>query len=296
MKKLTTITLLALAIFMASCDNNGTEFNNEKFTIQQINKVTNIDSGSTSTYSAEYTYDIDYVEGTLNITASNVRFNPTMHAISFDMKNIQFTYSDNGINFNSTNIIPEMRNEETTQYTIASLSGRIITKDTPTDNVVLMEMNLNNNYAIIAYPSPMQFEHNCSTSITEKSTDSYPYVNEATSYKVVTNIDNGTATIFINKAQFATSMPAMNMVFNGITLTPTDNGFTLNADNLIPYLVDDTGATTPKENFPISELKGEIINGTLKLKFICSINAQNSSVAGISYDVTGHGNLFPNAD
>ena len=46
MKHLKFLAFIALAIFMASCDDENTEKFNEKFTLKQSNKVTNLSKGS----------------------------------------------------------------------------------------------------------------------------------------------------------------------------------------------------------------------------------------------------------
>ena len=90
MKHLKFLAFIALAIFMASCDDENTEKFNEKFTLKQSNKVTNLSKGSSSVYAAEYTYDIDYVDGTMDITASGVKFSPFMPAITFVINDVEF--------------------------------------------------------------------------------------------------------------------------------------------------------------------------------------------------------------
>lgn len=84
----------------------------------------------------------------------------------------------------------------------------------------------------------------------------------------------------------------MNMLFKDVAITATENGFTLSNDSLTPFIIGDTGAKTPMPNYPITELQGTIADDVLQLKFVCSINAQGSSVAGISYKVSANSCLF----
>ena len=138
MKHLKFLAFIALAIFMASCDDENTEKFNEKFTLKQSNKVTNLSKGSSSVYAAEYTYDIDYVDGTMDITASGVKFSPFMPAITFVINDVEFTYSDKGININASSIVPEVNGEAMAQYTFTKITGQITTKEEPTENVAFV--------------------------------------------------------------------------------------------------------------------------------------------------------------
>lgn len=292
MKHLKFLAFIALAIFMASCDDENTEKFNEKFTLKQSNKVTNLSKGSSSVYAAEYTYDIDYVDGTMDITASGVKFSPFMPAITFVINDVEFTYSDKGININASSIVPEVNGEAMAQYTFTKITGQITTKEEPTENVAFVEFILNNQYSIVAYPTPLIFDQESQVIVEQSSNDSYKYVNEETTCKIIVNEETSTADIYVNKAQFAIKMPAMNMLFKDVAITATENGFTLSNDSLTPFIIGDTGAETPMPNYPITELQGTINDDVLQLKFVCSINAQGSSVAGISYKVSANSCLF----
>ena len=173
MKHLKFLAFIALAIFMASCDDENTEKFNEKFTLKQSNKVTNLSKGSSSVYAAEYTYDIDYVDGTMDITASGVKFSPFMPAITFVINDVEFTYSDKGININASSIVPEVNGEAMAQYTFTKITGQITTKEEPTENVAFVEFILNNQYSIVAYPAPLVFDQESQVIVEQSSNASY---------------------------------------------------------------------------------------------------------------------------
>lgn len=296
MKKLSLILFLALSFCMISCESETTEKFEEKFTLKQTNKVTSSRNSASYMFSGEYTYDIDYVKGKMNITATDVRFSPLMPIkISFNLIDIKFTYSDNGISFSATNVIPEMDGTALEQYTISKLSGRIITKELSTENIAFMQMELAGS-EVTAYPSPMTFDNNCSTIVIKGSDDTHPYSQNESTYTIKLNEDEGTADIFINKAQFNNNMPAMNMAFRNINIEATQEGFILKKDSLTPSIVGSTGEETPNPSFPITNVDGTINGDKLELSFNCTINSATNSQEGTTFLVSAFGNILPNAN
>ncbi len=296
MKYLSSLLILAMSLCLFSCNDDETE-NKESFTIKQTNKVSSVDT--TTIYSAEYRYDINYTSGTMNITASNVRFAPRMPAITFTMNDIPFTYTSNGINLSANNIVPVAQGYENTEmgYVITNLSGRIVTSTATSGISVIITYIINyenvdngetETYSVTADPAPMVFDQNSETAITGGR---LPYSSTSSIYSVKLDETSNTAVLYIYNAQFAEKMPAMNMVFRGITVVPTSLGYELSCDSLIPAIVGET-SETPAPNYEISDVSATIENDTIKLSFVCTITDENNSALG-SYNVTANASMFP---
>ncbi len=297
MKYLSSLLILAMSLCLFSCNDDETE-NKESFTIKQTNKVSSVDT--TTIYSAEYRYDINYTSGTMNIIASNVRFAPRMPAITFTMNNIPFTYTSNGINLSANNIVPVVQGFENTEmgYVITNLSGRIVTSTATSGISVIITYIINyenvyngetETYSVTAYPAPMVFDQNSETAITGGR---LPYSTTFSVYSVKLDETSNTAALYIYNAKFDEKMPVgMNIVFRGITAVPTSLGYELSCDSLIPAIVGET-SETPAPNYEISDVSATIENDTIKLSFVCTITDENNSALG-SYNVTANASMFP---
>ena len=294
MKLLSPIILsLFLALFLISCEGENTEKFNEKFTLKQTNKITDSNNLASYIFSGEYIYDIDYVKSKMNITAKNVRFNPnTQISATFDLKNIKFTYSDNGINFSATDIIPEMEGDKMEQYSISKLSGRIITKELSTENIPLLKMELMGS-VITAYPAPMTFDNNCSTIVIKGTDDTHPYVQNKSSFQIKINEEKSTADIYIYNARFNNDMTEMNMIFKNIEIKSTKDGFSFQKDSLTPNIIDYSEVQTPIDNYLITNVDGIINGDKLELSFNCTINSQSNSQEESTFLVSAFGNILP---
>lgn len=286
MKYLSTLLILTMSIFMVACGDDDTK-NIQSFTISQTNKVTS--ASSTSIYSAEYRYEIDYTSGKMNITAGNVRFSPMMPAITFTIKDIPFTYTVNGINLSATNVTPEVTGYDSTdiKYVITSISGRIVNSSVSTGITSVLTYTINDKYTVVAYPSPMLFEFNSETAVT----GGLPFSSTDVYYAVKLDETTNTAALYIYGAKFAEAMQATNMVFRGINVEATTTGYNLSCEELIPSLLKDNATPAPMENYPISNVTATVIDDKMNLEFICT-RIENDNIIG-TYTVSANASILP---
>lgn len=91
------------------------------------------------------------------------------------------------------------------------------------------------------------------------------YVNTESTYVIDLSDDMKTATLTINNAKFAERMPPLTMQFKGISVEPTENGYVLSSEELIPEI-----ANTPYPGYLITGLSGNITGTDGFLNFICA--------------------------
>lgn len=293
MKHLSLFSLLAMSALMISCDNGD---NDKMEVIANFNQFYTVTSSSSNSHcaNATFTYEIDYTDGTIDIIANNVSFSSRMPAITMEIDDIPFkytnseAYSSSGISFSATNIVPEVGGQEMRDYTITSINGEIGYIESAQANTAMLTMVVNNQYTIAVQPATPVFEYYNSSVVSSSTT----YTNSNAIFQLVYDPTNKLVDIYIHNAQFASAMPAMNMVFKAIPFESAVYGVDFSIDELTPYLVGSTGATTPAPNYVISNLSGRVVSGKLDFDFTCTITAQNNSATGASYNVTNAASLF----
>lgn len=81
-----------------------------------------------------------------------------------------------------------------------------------------------------------------------------PFVSEATTYSIGINPDGKSACITVSNAAFAAGMPSLGeMVFDGLKLTVTADGYTCEAETLTPSI-----AGVPYPRYQISDLQAKV--------------------------------------
>lgn len=293
MKYLSILLALSIAIFATSCDNsNDGEFTSTS-SVNQIYTVTST-NGSTLTFpTCNVMYEADYVAGKMDITLNNVKFSPRMPEITMKIKDVPFTNSENGIKISATNIIPEVAESPVPEYTISSLSGRIVTSDFTGGSKSKISLALENGTTITFYPSPLIFEYESSTKVNHHSSNTEDqYSSDKMCYVLEFSSTAETANLFIYDAKFAEGMPAMTLAFKNLPFTASNTGFTMSAENLTPSIVGKTGSETPAPNYMISGLNIKVDGNRLSTDFTCTITDKDNSAIG-SYFVLANAEMYP---
>lgn len=294
MKQLSSILLLALSALMISCSNSDSD-NME--VIANFNQFYTVTSNSANSHcaNATFTYEIDYTDGTIDIIANNVSFNSRMPSITMEINGIPFKnvvanspYSASGISFNATNIVPVVSGQAMPEYTITSINGEIGYIPSTQANAAMLTMVVNNQFTIAVQPATPVFEHYSSSVVSGKTS----FINNNAIFQLSYDTTKKLVDLYIYNAKFAAPMPAMNMAFKAIPFEATANGANFSIDELTPYIVGSTGATTPAPNYIISNLSGKVVNGKLDFDFTCTITAQGNSATGATYKVSNTAALF----
>ena len=287
MKKVFYLIALVFAVFTTSCTNEDDNNFNEKLVLQHIYSVTS-KNGATTTYEPTYfTYELNYNNGTAEITLKDVKFSPMMPNITMDLKNVPFTSSMTGVKINATDLIPEVGGTPMNDYTITSFACRIAHSSVTNISTSMVSFVVNNAFTINAYPNPSTFEHDSNTHVVDlvssSTTTDFDY--NKTKYAIVLNQETNLADIYLYNVKYADGMPAMNMIFKSVSFTSTASGFDFICEELIPCL--NNSEQTPVDSYPIKNLTASVSGGKLSIDFLC-----NNTIANRLYSVKSTAYMF----
>lgn len=291
MKNLFSLFTLAILLLLTSCGNDEVK-STRSFTSNMVNTVVST-GGAVQAFDGQYMFEIDNVKNTMDITAKSVKFSPNMPAVTFVLKNVPFTLDNKGYNLNAQNIVPEVDGTAMAQYTITQLTGRMFPQTTVDQTTfadqVSLSYTLTSGTKINAATQSMSFLFNTTTTVNMGPTS---YTNQTSLYTLNINASSSKASLIIVGAKFADKMPAMNMAFTDMTLTPTATGFKVEKASLVPNILGNDGSLTPFPSYTITNLVATVVNNKLTLTFTCTITATGSTVAG-SFNVSASATLFP---
>ncbi len=291
MKNLFSLFTLAILLLLTSCGNDEVK-STRSFTSNMVNTVVST-GGAVQAFDGQYMFEIDNVKNTMDITAKGVKFSPNMPAVTFVLKNVPFTLDNKGYNLNAQNIVPEVDGTAMAQYTITQLTGRMFPQTTVDQTTfadqVSLSYTLTSGTKINAATQSMSFLFNTTTTVNMGPTS---YTNQTSLYTLNINASSSKASLIIVGAKFADKMPAMNMAFTDMTLTPTATGFKVEKASLVPNILGNDGSLTPFPSYTITNLVATVVNNKLTLTFTCTITATGSTVAG-SFNVSASATLFP---
>lgn len=291
MKKFFYLIVLTIAVFATSCESHEDDNKfSEKIGLNQLYSVT-MGNKTTLYKPVMFTYELNYNEGTADITINGVQFSPMMPAITMEIEDIRFTKTISGIKLNATNIVPEVDDKPIPEYTISSLNCRIASSQILNFSIAELSFVVNNSITVNVSSPTLTFEHESQTDVikvlSSNSNDDFHFNNA--SYAIYLNPDNNLANIYIYNMKFAEKMPAMNMIFPNVPYTATSSGFELKCDELIPTL--NNAEKTPVDTYPIHAFNAKIANGLLTVSFACT-KVGNEAMVNRSFFVNSEAYMF----
>lgn len=293
MKQLSILLAMCMVIFATSC-NDDEEKLETYISFYQNYTVTDTEGNANIFPETIFYYEIDLIEGEVDITLNNVKFSPKMSdEITMEINDIRISASNSGgYKFKGSNIVPEVNDEDVPAYTITSISGEIFPLNNANGFGCSLTFVVNNQYTVNAYSSPMLFERNSSTIVQQTIYSDNIFAFDNAYFVVSIDEVKSTAQIQLYNIKFAEKMHmALNLSFNDIPVTVTSNGIELSCESFIPAM--NNKEQTPMNNYPITNLKGVISKDCLQLDFNCTITAEGSSVEGQSYMVKNTAHLIP---
>lgn len=287
MKKVFYLIALVFAVFTTSCSSEDDNNFKEKLVLQHIYSVTS-KNGVTTTYEPTYfTYELNYNNGTADITLKDVKFSPMMPNITMVLKNVPFTSSMTYVKINAIDLIPEVDGTPMNDYTITSFACRIARSSVTNISTSMVSFVVNNAFTINAYPNPSTFEYDSNTHVVDlvssNTTTDFDY--NKTKYAIVLNQETSLADIYLYNVKFADGMPAMNMIFKSVSFTSTASGFDFTCEELIPCL--NNSEQTPVNSYPIKNLTASVSGGKLSINFLC-----DNTIANRLYSVKSTAYMF----
>lgn len=283
---------IALAMTATSCiGSSDNPSQTQTVTGKGYNHVYTAETGESFLTPASYalTMDLTNMVGTLQFAAA---YEQGGSAVTLMVENLPLSYNSTtgAISFSVAEATPSESAGMGSLYKITNLKGSLIayTTDGTTATTVLQVSytvaGQHNVYTVIQSSSetnPCNLYTNCSTTTSGAAT---PFTTTVTTFNV-SFASASSANITINNAQFAKQMPQMTMTLEGLELTPTQLGYTVKAESVIPKI-----SGVPFPDYKISNFRADVTgSGTImNLSFNCT-------VADVQYTTTAYCKLLPDA-
>lgn len=279
MKRFALITAaVAACLTMTSCldddDNKSTNTQTRSYA-NCFNTVYDSTTGDvTVTTQPKYTLTITTStngHNTLRLEMTNIRLSDEIANTTFILPELPMTVTGTAAPYaeatdvRPTNISPGQGINFSKIY--VSVLDRYIRNETTTGNqfypVYTINFVVNNRYTVTAYPTEIYYFGETKSTA---DADGSVYTTRSPRYAMIIDPAKKTARIDITGAQFVGAMPAMNMTFPDVAMTPGISDLTLAADALTPTI-----AGTPYPTFPITDLTATVSprNGSATLAFDC---------------------------
>lgn len=268
-RKLNVIIMsFAMALSFSACDSDSDyESKSTQNFSDCFHHVYNTETGEAAIFdSPRYTIEFDYASGKANVEVKNVKFAEGMPAINMTLADLTWTWSSTtGFkSISATDVVPVVNGKVMPDYIISSFKFDILDRYMGVNYlpVVRITFAINEKYVVTAVQKQICY-YGKTNVLTAGSPTAF---NTESPYYLAEISEDLTADLKIYDAQFATSMPPMNMVFGDIPVIVNPSvGYVLTADSLIPEIGD-----TPYPDYEITALSGNANFMTgLSLTFRC---------------------------
>ena len=265
-----------VALFaMMSCENDGPIVKSVVEYYNCFNLVENVRANTSATFdSPHYIITQDHVKDEASVLMKNVKFAERMPAIDMLIKDLKYgTDKETGaLLITGSEIVPVVDGKPYEDFMVTTFRCEI--RDYGLAYLPDMSFTVNNVFRVTVIPT-LTYYYGTTTVVNNANKSTYETTDPI--YKVVSDPKNMTADITLHKARFAASMPAMDMSFKGVAVTPYNTGYDLKCDSLIPEIGD-----VPFPAYQITNLEGaEKFLDNMKLNFDCmgiySVSAQLNS-------------------
>ncbi|MDE6306314.1 MAG: hypothetical protein K2L90_06965 [Muribaculaceae bacterium] len=203
-------------------------------------------------------------EGVADVAISNFQPTASSAKATLELSGLPWSVNDKGymvINQASAaaGAVTDLKMEFINRYVPSPASGSMMPAP-----ILLMSFTYNGVYDIVLYQEQYLYLDNSTVVTTlEDGSEFKPKPN--TQYVVTLNPQAMTATLFINGAQFAAQMKAVQMTFKDIPFSFVIGGYSLNSESLIPE-----SAGTPYPQYEITDLLGHAyLDGNFSIGYTC---------------------------
>ena len=254
---------------MLAVSCGGDDDDNQTITEQTINGcfeyVTNIAEGPSAYYSGlGYKIRLNYSEAYGDVTISGLKLTDGTSYPTFTLSGLEFGIDKNGwIVLTGSNImssIPGLASQPVFSRVSVRLYQRVV--GSSYSPAFCISMTVDGLYSILS-ANPSQVSFGTTVSAASGLAD---FSTTDSQYYLTFNPDTRCVTITIEKAQFISSMPAMDIVLKNIPFSIIGGKAVFSAESIVPE-----SNNTPYPAFPISDLKGEFdFGGDFDLEFNCA--------------------------
>lgn len=277
MKALKSLMCFVALFAMMSCENDDPIVKSVVEYYNCFNLVENVRANTSATFdSPHYIITQDHVKGEASVLMKNVKFAERMLAIDMLIKDLKYgTDKETGaLLITGSEIVPVVDGKPYEDFVVTTFRCEIRDYGLAYLPDMSIVFTINNMFRVTVIPT-LTYYYGTTTVVNNANKSTYETTDPI--YKVVIDPKNMTADITLHKARFAASMPAMEMSFKGVAVTPYNTGYDLKRDSLIPEIGD-----VPYPAYQITNFVGvEKFLNNMKIDFDCmgiySVSAQLNS-------------------
>ncbi len=265
---------VAAVAMMASCSSSD----DDMYLLTQyygsaacFNVVTAADGTVTMLDGADYALEYSYTNMRVNVRVASLKTPDHTYSL-FALPQLVWYYDDNWKVTRSRDIVPAITGAESVpmveSFELSTLDRIIGVADAP---VYSVNFKFADGTTVTTLPRSMMYFG--TTTVSAAGVDDF--TSQSSSYSLDLDPAKGTATLHINNARFAETMPVgMNMDFKGIAFTVNGSTVELDCESLVPEIGGD-----PYPAFRISQLKGQfnVVSGAT-LQFHCGAMGRDYTV------------------
>lgn len=291
------VAVMIASMALTSCLDNDTE-NRQETTVSYggdycFNYVTDMQDGSSFISTApQYTFVIDITNSKVNTAMTNVKLMSDASGLAFKLPEMNLTFSSNEYRYGCSgiNLTPE---GSSSQYVFDSFSFSTVERNIKFPSGIQyapiydIRFTVNGRYNVVTYPTTYYLLG--TTEATRQATDSEEessYSYDESIVAVAINAESMKASLRIEQARFASSMPGTALTIENLPVTFNRSGFTIDTPDDTTYPVKNAGREI--ENCSISDIYmyTAVPAGTTTLSFHIDLSGLQSNPVITPCDVT----------
>ncbi|MFI3239796.1 MAG: hypothetical protein R3Y22_04330 [Bacteroidales bacterium] len=237
---ITAITAIAL-LSVTSCTESD-NYNYIEITYNMANRTVNTEGTVASVTKSKYIVKLDFNTYLASITttdASIMGFAET----SFSLTDIPFEYTNGGYYFEIDNVSPTINGVVDSSVIFTDVEGHYTSEE------YTFYYTIDNSYTTYVTPLTLYYGYSDVTVTNLYDTTAEAYETDDITFEVEIDPENNTADLYIWDAQFNEDMPALDMVFNDLTLKATADGYSISSISVVPEIDN-----TPYDDYTANNL------------------------------------------
>jgi len=276
---------LGLSLFISSCTSSSEDDTVYKQTIPGCFIYVEDLTSAASAYYTNVSYDIklNYTKATAEVLVTNLKLTDGTVYPSLRLSDMPFRIANDGwIEVIADKVKPD-KGSFGGEVEFSSFKMRIYQRIVNQSYLpaVYFRYTVNQHFSVVS-STPHQLAWGTTTSTDQ---DGKSFSTTDTYYEILLNTDTRCATIYMNKANFISTMPALDIMLRDVPFVIAGGRVVIEAANIIPYI-----GGTPYMQFPITNLSGAV---DLEHGFSMSFDCTPATVAGSVFHVKADTSFTP---
>ncbi|MDE6809689.1 MAG: hypothetical protein K2J42_06330 [Muribaculaceae bacterium] len=268
MKKLSYLAILVISVIATSClgsNSSSFEYTRSLQSSANFSVVKSLETGSESVIANGAVYELKILpdEGKISVSVSGLQLTPNSGSYAFTIADATFKYDESGALVLSLNDVPDASNGVAVTDFKLSYLERYMDSNTAIPAWVI-SYTINGRYTVRAVQKTTVLFGTSDVTVIQSGSN---YRQNTAFYSLRFDPAGATsneikANFYLFNAKFADKMPKMNMAIQDIPVTIGVNSFSMRADELKIYTVDEANNTEEQPDFRITDFAASGRYGT----------------------------------